>query len=149
MTNRFTIIASCPQRGQSRFQHRELLSQRVRSEPLQLLHNVVWGIRWWRLDKQMHMIGHDFHALNGCANPLGSLVQQGLQTSSDWTNQNGTAILRTPDQMKADIENRSPACSPTILHQCQYIPDRFLLQTQTRFHPTTKDGGLSRAETRK
>jgi hypothetical protein len=63
----------------------------------------MWACRWFRLDEQMQVIGHDFHDFDDHSYLVRLLTQQLLQTVCDMCLQYFTPVLRTPDQMIPDI----------------------------------------------
>jgi hypothetical protein len=80
------------------------------------------------LHEQVDVIGHDFHDVNRQGEFSGFLLQQNLQPAINRIDQNGTAILRTPDDMKLQTENRARVFGVSLAHLDEYTPDSYITQ---------------------
>src|SRR4029434_489228 len=111
------VVASAPQRRQLGTQMPEFLPQDARGIPLELCRKFGRGNAWITLDKQVHVIRHDFHRMQRGSKFSGFAVQQGLQALSTRTHQHRFTVFRAEHEVVLEGEDcASVACVPVMFH---------------------------------
>jgi len=65
----------------------------------ELVGKSLWGFSRISRNKQMNVIGHDFHCLNRHAESLGFLIKQSPEIYGNAVNQNATSVFGTPHEV--------------------------------------------------
>lgn len=155
MTNRFAVVRTRPECWQSGLELGELLAQTSRRKTFELLHDVVRRQRRWSFDEQMHVVGHDLHCVDMHANIGSFFVQKFFQPFGHSVYQHLAPILRTPNQVIANVVDRFVAgCPSLVCHDRRIAQDYTSVKcimcsivntppSAAGFHPTVETRGLS------
>jgi hypothetical protein len=120
VTDAACVVAPGPERGEPAAQESKFLSQDTAGVTFEPIRDLRDRKRRVTLKKQVNMIGHDFHRVNCQGKLIRLFQQQRSQTIGDSICKHRPAVLRTPNQVKLERENRAGiACVPrhaTIIH---------------------------------
>jgi len=107
VTNAARIVTSGPKRREPAAQEPEFLSQDTSGVTFDSIGDLRDRKRWITLKKQVNVIGHDFHRVNYQGKLICLFQQQRSQTLGNSIRENRPAVLRTPDKVKLQRENRA------------------------------------------
>ena len=126
--NRTGIVATAPKRRQAGTQRRELLAENTAGTAFDPVDDLSHAQRRVRLDKQMHVVGHYLHRVDGYAMLLGGLNYQFLEPGINRSDEHLTPVFRAPDEVVLQAENRSGAGSVSWFggHSAYYTGARYI-----------------------
>src|SRR5271165_3811013 len=135
VTHAACVVTPGPKRRESTAQESKFLSQDTAGITFESIGDLRDRKRWVTLKKQVNVIGHDFHRVNRQGKLIRLFKQQRSQTIGNSIRENRPAVLRTPDQVKLQRENRAGiACVPRhaiIIHRANI----YSIQNLTKFQP--------------
>ena len=126
--DRTGIVATAPQRRQAGLEKRELLTQSVRAKSLQAVYDFGHADCRVAFDEQMHVVGHDLHAVNRQPQFGGLLSKQRLQPRIHRIDQYGAPVFGTPYDVVLQTENRTSIFGVSFAHASEYTPGNYLTQ---------------------
>ena len=149
--DRASEIGPAPQRRKARTQVREFLAQEPGCRPLEAIDDLGNGTRRIALDKDVNVIWHHLDLVQKKAVLGRDLAEQLLEPIINGRRQNGAPVLRAPDDVILEAEDRSSVfCVPISHHAQQYTCVAHITQAQTSgrapIHPPAKAGGPLGAE---
>lgn len=101
------VVTPGPHTGESGFEPRELLPQCVRSKTLELSRNLGWSKGWVTLNKNVNVVGHDFHSMYRGFKFLSLLVEKGFEALFNFTRKKFLTVLRAPHKVILQREDRA------------------------------------------
>ena len=66
---------------------------------------MVWAVSWAALNKNVYVVGHDLHCGNFPTMLKGNFLNDFFETNFNISGQYFTPILRTPNQVIANVVN--------------------------------------------
>jgi hypothetical protein len=145
VTNAAGVVTPGPKRREPAAQEAEFLSQDTAGVTFEPIGDLRDRKRWVTLKEQVNMIGHDFHRVNRERKLIRLFQQQRFQTLSHGLRENRPAVLRTPNQVKLERENRAGvACvsrHTTIIHRANIYSMLNLKNYRLTIPPLPKGSG--------
>src|SRR5271165_5576128 len=135
VTHAARVVAPGPKRREPTAQESKFLSQDTAGITFESIGDLRDRKRWVTLKKQVNVIGHDFHRMYCQGKLICLFKQQRSQTLGNSIRENRPAVLRTPNQVKLQRENRAGvAC---VSRHCIIIQQAniYSIQNLTKFQP--------------
>jgi hypothetical protein len=117
VTKRANVVTSAPKAWETRTKVSIPLAKDAGSKTLELVGKPLGSFGWVTRYKQVNVVRLDFQGFDFYTQFFGLLVKQVLQVLGHLTNQEGTPVLWTPDQVIFQGEN-TPGVSaiPLVVH---------------------------------
>jgi hypothetical protein len=145
VTNAARIVTSGPKRREPSAQEAKFLSQDTAGITFESVSDFRDRKRWVTLKKQVNVIGHDFHRVNCQGKLICLFKQQRSQTLSNSIRENRPAVLRAPNQVKLQRENRAGIARVSrhsiIIQQANIYSIQNLTKFQPAIPPLPKESG--------